>query len=129
MVFKHLGLGYIISVITFPGIIVYQLAKQICCRICRVIVYKVKYFSFKIPHGYVIHENIDDEPWKKIFLIIGPFFINLIVGVLLTFVPGLCIKGCCEIIWNYNVIVDIYMPIFLPALYWMGISILIHMIG
>ena len=88
----------------------------------------MKYYSFKRPHGYVIHENIDNEPWKKIFLIIGSFFINLIVGVLLTFVPGLCINGCCEIIWHYNVVVDIYMPFFLTALCWIGISVLVHMI-
>ena len=39
--------GFIISILTFPGVIVHELAHQICCYICGIKVYEVKYFQFK----------------------------------------------------------------------------------
>ena len=57
--------GLIISILTFPGVIVHELAHQICCKICGVAVYQVKYFQFQNPCGYVIHENVTN-PWKNL---------------------------------------------------------------
>ena len=37
--------GFIISLVTFPGVIVHELAHQIFCMLMKVPVYDVKYFQ------------------------------------------------------------------------------------
>ncbi|MCL1917721.1 MAG: metalloprotease family protein [Peptococcaceae bacterium] len=70
----------LISVLTFPGVIVHELAHQIFCHLCRVPVYKVKYFQFKNPPGYVIHAAVD-RPIANFAIGTGPFLINTVLGV------------------------------------------------
>lgn len=80
--------GIYVAVVTFPGVVVHELAHQLFCRWCGVAVYEVKYFQIGDPVGYVIH-----EPPKKAFhqLLIGtgPFLINTILAVIIAFPAAL----------------------------------------
>jgi hypothetical protein len=74
--------GQLIAVLTFPGVIVHEAAHQLFCRFFRVAVLKVCYFRFGNPAGYVLHEP-PALPYQQIWIGIGPFLVNTLVGALL----------------------------------------------
>ena len=74
--------GFLISLVTFPGVIVHELAHQLFCRWFKVPVFKVVYFQLANPVGYVLHE-IPVKKWHSIMISIGPFFVNTILGGLI----------------------------------------------
>lgn len=74
--------GIVISTITFPGVIVHELAHQICCRLCRIPVFEVKYFRFGNPSGYVIHEPAKSA-WHSFVVSVAPFLFNTLLGILI----------------------------------------------
>ncbi len=80
--------GFLISLITFPGVIVHELAHQLFCRWCKVPVFKVVYFQLENPVGYVLHE-IPEKKWQSIAISIGPFIINTILGGIIAFPAAL----------------------------------------
>jgi len=80
--------GIVISLVTFPGVVVHELAHQLFCRWCKVPVFKVVYFQFENPVGYVLHE-IPSSKWHSIIISIGPFIINTILGALIAFPAAL----------------------------------------
>lgn len=80
--------GIVITVITFPGVIVHELAHQLFCRWCKVPVFKVVYFQFENPVGYVVHE-IPSNKWHSILISIGPFILNTLLGALIAFPAAL----------------------------------------
>ncbi len=116
--------GFLISAVTFPGVAVHELAHQICCRICRIPVYEVKYFQFQNPCGYVLHESTPN-PWKNLITGLGPFFINTIFGMIITFPAYFCLWGKGRYMYGYNS-GNTAMTVILLVLYWLGISILMH---
>lgn len=75
--------GIIIQIITFPGVIVHELAHQLFCRLYKVPVFKVVYFQTANPTGYVIHEKTA-SPIQTIMISIGPFIINTLLGALIS---------------------------------------------
>jgi hypothetical protein len=74
--------GFIISWITFPGVIVHELAHQIFCYLYKIPVYQVCYFRFGNPSGYVIHGPARKH-WHNVIVAIGPFLVNTIVGAII----------------------------------------------
>jgi hypothetical protein len=80
--------GFLISLVTFPGVIVHELAHQLFCRWFKVPVFKVVYFQLTNPVGYVLHE-IASSKWQSIMISIGPFIINTLVGALVAFPASL----------------------------------------
>lgn len=74
--------GFIISFITFPGVIVHELAHQLFCRYFNVPVFKVVYFQTENPNGYVLHE-VPANKWHNLIIAIGPFILNTILAILL----------------------------------------------
>lgn len=74
--------GFVISIVTFPGVIVHELAHQLFCRLYKVPVFKVVYFQVGNPAGYVLHEAPVNK-WQSIMISIGPFFLNTVVGALI----------------------------------------------
>ena len=103
--------GFIVSILTFPGIIVHEMAHQLFCRWQRVAVFDVCYFRFGNPTGYVVHE-IAPSAFKNLFISIGPFFVNTILGALIAF-PATVLK------FESGNAVDYF-------LIWLGISIAMH---
>ncbi len=74
--------GFVITLLTFPGVIVHEAAHQLMCRLTGTPVLNVCYFQTENPAGYVIH----DEPstaWKHFLISVAPFLINSIVGLLI----------------------------------------------
>lgn len=76
--------GWLISLITFPGVIVHEIAHQFFCRISNVAVFDVKYFQLKNPVGYVLHEH-PQKTYQHILIGLGPLFVNTILGALIAF--------------------------------------------
>jgi len=116
--------GIVISVVTFPGVVVHELAHQLCCRICRIPVYQVKYFQLKNPCGYVIHESTSN-PWKNLLTGLGPFFVNTILGLIITFPAYFCLWGMGKYLYGYGSTADA-VKVVCVLLYWLGLSILMH---
>ena len=103
--------GILIAIVTFPGVIVHELAHQIFCNIRRVPIYEVKYFQFKSPCGYVIHEK-SDNVFTNFIISVGPFFVNTLLGACILFpasieistfgISSRCIKYCYLLAGNFN---------------------------
>ena len=74
--------GIVITAITFPGVIVHELAHQFFCRLLKVPVFKVVYFQLENPAGYVLHERTTNK-WHSILISTAPFFVNSIIGALI----------------------------------------------
>jgi hypothetical protein len=106
--------GFLISIVTFPGVIVHELAHQLFCRLCHVAVIEVCYFQPKNPAGYVRHE-IPQKASQQILIGIGPFIVNTILGSLIA------MPAAIQIIQ----FVDYSSPFYL-FLAWLGISIIMH---
>ncbi len=76
--------GWLISLLTFPGVITHEIAHRLFCDLAKVPVYKVCYFRIDNPAGYVIHGPV--KGLGSSFLIsIGPLIVNTIFCALLTF--------------------------------------------
>lgn len=105
--------GQVIAALTFPGVIVHEIAHQLVCRILKVPVMKVCYFQFENPSGYVVHEN-PREAYKSLLIGIGPFIFNTLVG-------GLIASGgaVSVMIFNAGTVIDYF-------LIWLGVSIAMH---
>lgn len=74
--------GFIISLLTFPGVVVHELAHQFFCIWTGTRVIKVCYFRFGNPAGYVLHEQ-PVSAWRHILIGIGPLFVNTFGGLAL----------------------------------------------
>jgi hypothetical protein len=107
--------GFLISLVTFPGIIVHELAHQLFCRMEGVAILKTCYFQLGNPAGYVVHE-IPKYPHQSLLIGIGPFLVNTITGALIAFPAALpVIKFDCGDGLDH-------------CLIWLGVSIAMHAI-
>ncbi len=105
--------GFVISYLTFPGVIIHEAAHLLFCRLFKLAVFDVCFFRSGNPAGYVIHEVTDD--FKTTFFVsMGPFFVN----------TALCVVFCSAAflpVWELK-IADPLAYFF----YWLGISIGMH---
>lgn len=107
--------GELISIFTFPGIIVHEFSHMLFCKIRKVAVFDACYFRVGNPAGYVVHENT--ENFTTTFLIsMGPFFINTLICLLI------CLPAYMPL--HYF---EISHPLSL-FLMWLGVSIGMHAI-
>lgn len=108
--------GVVIAAITFPGVVIHELAHQLFCRYFKIPVYQVCYFRFGNPAGYVVHGQTDN--WVHQVLIgAGPFFLNSILGALLALPSALRVfefSGAASILDG--------------VLIWLGVSVAMHAI-
>ncbi len=108
--------GSLIAAITFPGVVIHELAHQLFCRYFKIPVYQVCYFRFGNPSGYVVHAQTDN--WiHQILVGAGPFFLNSVLGALLAFPSSL---RAFEFSGAASTIDGILL--------WLGISIAMHAI-
>lgn len=102
--------GEVISIATFPGVIVHEAAHLLFCRIFKLAVFDVCYFRVGNPAGYVVHESTDN--FKASFFVgLGPFFVNTALCIFFcsaAFLPVWVFKATDPIAWFF---------------YWLGISI------
>lgn len=107
--------GELISILTFPGIIVHEFAHMLFCRIRKVAVFDACYFRVGNPAGFVVHENTSN--FTSTFLIsMGPFFVNTVLCLLICLPAYMPIKF-------FNI--DHPLSYFLI---WLGVSIGMHAI-
>lgn len=83
--------GIIISFLTFPGIIVHELAHQLFCRLFKVPVFEVCYFRTENPMGYVLHEQAEKD-YQTILISTGPFIVNSVLAFVIAFPAALQFK-------------------------------------
>lgn len=83
--------GILISIATFPGVIVHELAHQLFCRWFKVPVFEVCYFRTENPIGYVLHEPAE-KVYQQVFISVGPFIINTALCFIIGFSAALQFK-------------------------------------
>jgi hypothetical protein len=74
--------GAVVAVLTFPGVVLHEMAHKFFCDFYRVPVYNVKYFAISKNAGHVIHEASGNSREKAI-ISLAPFLINSLVCFLL----------------------------------------------
>ena len=73
-------LRYILSYVTFPGVIVHEFAHAWACRRMGIRIHKVCYLRFGNPLGYVLH----DAPVyaiQHILVAVAPFFVSTALAI------------------------------------------------
>jgi len=107
--------GQAIAILTFPGIVVHEMAHKFFADLAGVPVYEVCYLRAESPQGYVLHDQPNDL--KSAFLIsYGPIFLNTFLCVLITFIP----------VMLYSVISSRDYSFVSFVLHWVGLSIGMH---
>ncbi len=105
-----LRFGWLIAILTFPGIIVHEWAHKFFCNRANVPVYKTCYFRLGNPAGYVIHGPVNS--YVKAFLIsTAPFIVNTSIAFLIFLVATNASPSLGTITY---------------LLYWLGISVAMH---
>ena len=108
--------GPLIAILTFPGIIVHEIAHRLFCHLTGVPVYDVRYFHPTAqPSGYVIHGR---PPTSRAALLItsGQLILNSLLCMLLTF-------GASISTW---ILKDSQASWVSGLLLWVGISVGMH---
>lgn len=76
--------GFVIALLTFPGVIVHEAAHMFFCKLRRVAVLDMCFFRIGNPAGYIVHEEIAD--FNSAFLVcVGPLLINSLLCVAICF--------------------------------------------
>lgn len=78
--------GELISIVTFPGVIMHEFAHRFFCDLTRVPVYAVCYFRVNKTAGYVIHAPTKSVI-KSFLITCGPFILNTILCAMLLAFP------------------------------------------
>ncbi|MFN2571135.1 MAG: DUF3267 domain-containing protein [Gemmatimonadales bacterium] len=107
--------GWLISIATFPGVMVHEAAHLMFCRLQKLAVFEVVFFRFGNPAGYVVHETTKE--FRSMFLVaMGPFFVNSLVCVLFCSAAFLPVRelGVADPLAYF--------------FYWLGLSIGMHAI-
>jgi len=94
--------GWLISLLTFPGVIAHEFGHKLFCKQFQVPVFKVCYFRFGNPAGYVIH----GEPGsfaQSFFIVVGPFIVNNILAIAAFVVasPQITSYGITQVIFGW----------------------------
>ena len=105
--------GFLLTWLTFPGVIVHEFAHQLFCWMTGTRVIKVCYFRFGNPSGFVLHEAPSNF-WKHLLIGFGPLVVNSVLGLVL----GLIIHS-----YPYSMAFDNRVHYFLL---WLAISIAMH---
>ena len=105
--------GFIISLLTFPGVIVHEMSHQLFCRLARVAIFDVCYFRLGNPSGYVVHEH-PRKTSQQVIISVGPFIVNSVVGPLIAF-PGII----PVVDYGSGSVIDYFLV-------WLGVSIAMH---
>ena len=105
--------GFIISWLTFPGVIVHEAAHLLFCKLRRVPVFEVVFFQFGSPSGYVLHQTPKDFV-STLLICVGPLIVNTL----------LCLLVCLPAVVPVKFFDETDPVTF--VLLWLGISIGMH---
>ncbi len=105
--------GFLIALLTFPGVIVHEAAHMFFCRWRQVPVFDYCFFQLGDPVGYVVHGPVGN--FVSTFLIsMGPFIVNTLFCFLICFPAYLPVH-----------VFDLSHPLSYFLL-WLGVSIGMH---
>jgi len=76
--------GWLIALLTFPGVICHEMAHRFFCDLARVPVYAVSYIRIGNPAGYVVHGGAEDSR-SALLISMGPLIVNTVLCSLITF--------------------------------------------
>lgn len=110
--------GVIISVITFPGVMVHELAHQLFCRLFGLAVFEVKYFGVENPAGYVIHEP-PKSILQNVVISTGPFLVNTLIGSLIACPAAISLLKFKSSSQGPMILIEY-------VLLWLGVSVAMH---
>ncbi len=82
--------GCLISLLTFPGVVVHEMGHLIFCRLFGLSVHKVCYFRFGNPAGYVIHEQ-PCSYGQGFWVSVGPLVISTLIAAAVGFPVGMLV--------------------------------------
>jgi len=82
--------GWVISLATFPGVVVHEAAHRLFCDLAKVPVYEVCYFRIGNPAGYVVHGEVN-RLRDALLISAGPLVINTILCAILTYQQSLAL--------------------------------------
>lgn len=106
--------GWIISLFTFPGVILHEIAHRFFCDLFKVRVYKAEYFiSFAERSGCILSEQTNNLT-ANFWISYGPLFVNTLISVI-----------CCfPFFLSYIAGTEYVVPgsIFFRIVMWIGIS-------
>jgi hypothetical protein len=71
----------VISVLTFPGVIIHEWGHALFCRLSGIPVYEIRYFRFGNPAGYVLHGEVGDYG-PALLICVAPLIVNTITAML-----------------------------------------------
>ena len=74
----------LVTIFTFPGIVLRQIAHRFFCDLCGVPVYKVCYFRPANPSGYLINGKVNSLG-KAILISFGPLILSSFLCMIITF--------------------------------------------
>jgi hypothetical protein len=110
--------GWAIALLTFPGVILHEVAHRFFADLMKVPVYQVRYFRLGNPAGYVLHGHPQNIR-SSLLISVGPLIVNTALCAVLTFFPYLGLFFLDIPHFGDN------EPIFI-LLGWLGISIGMH---
>jgi hypothetical protein len=105
--------GQLISLATFPGVIVHEAAHMLFCKLRHVAILDVCFFRVGNPAGYVVHEPADRFS-TSLLITFGPFLVNSLLCMLICFPAFLPVR-----------VFGVKHPLSYFLL-WLGISIGMH---
>ena len=100
--------GFVIAILTFPGVMVHEAGHKLFCHITGVPVYETCYFRVGNPAGYVIHGPV--YSYGAAFVIsVAPLIVNTATALFI-----------------FSIATNVSSPLAVWALLWLGISIGMH---
>lgn len=117
--------GELIALLTFPGVVVHEIAHRFFCDIYNIKVYGVGYFNIgNTQAGHVLHEPIHEtKGCAQLLVSIAPLLVNTFLGAIITF-P----HAAANYFPNYVAIDNSWMQVIWNINAWVGYSILFHAI-
>ena len=76
--------GQLVSLATFPGVIIHEVAHMWLCKLRGIAVLDVCFFRVGNPAGYVAHEEIEDFN-TAFWVSVGPFILNSLLCMFICF--------------------------------------------
>ena len=109
-------IGTIIALITFPGVILHEIAHRFFCDITKTPVYEIKYIGISTPPlGYVAREQVYGL-WKNTLISLGPFIVNNVTAFFVAMPYGIIIGlGAGSVFAPVHILLLIFLM-------WLGFS-------
>jgi hypothetical protein len=112
-----MSFGKVIAYLTFPGVIVHELAHATMCKLCGVRIHEICYFQLIRGDvgsvGYVLHDR-PKHFWQQVLISFAPLAINTLAGAVIAMPSAMAVTA----FWEGSAVDWVLM--------WLGVSIAMH---